>query len=54
MRKRGRGLTVATLAMLGTGAIAYGVTRSFSNRNNNQKNQKAKGSYVPDYSEIIQ
>jgi hypothetical protein len=42
-----------TLALLGAGAVAYGVTRTVSNKRNNGTNQDEPKTYFPDVPEIF-
>jgi hypothetical protein len=41
-----------TLAVLGAGAVAYGVTKGVSNKRNSESNQEEKRTYYSDVPEI--
>ncbi|MFZ3589238.1 hypothetical protein ACOI1C_08075 [Bacillus sp. DJP31] len=45
---------MTTLAMVGAGVVAYGVTRSMSNRKNGQGMHNEKNDFVTDTPEIFQ
>jgi hypothetical protein len=42
-----------TLAVIGAGAVAYGVTKGVSNRRNIESNQEKKRTYYSDVPEIF-
>ncbi len=45
---------MTTLALVGAGVAAYGVTRSMSNRKNGQSDHKENNDFVSDIPEIFQ
>jgi hypothetical protein len=52
MNRQRRGMTW-TLALLGAGAVAYGVTRTVTNkRNHNATNQNEPRTYYPDIPDL--